>query len=62
MAGFRFKIEEKALLVNVAKAALTDFEEKAKHAKTELEQYGLLHSADTMRGVVEKLERNTSEA
>lgn len=58
MAGFRFKIEEKSLLVNVARAALTDFETKAKNAKSELDQAGFAHSAETMRSVCEKLERN----
>ena len=62
MAGFRFKIEEKTLLVNVAKAAMADFEAKAKSAKSELDQYGFLHSADTMRTIVDKLEHNTAEA
>lgn len=61
MPGFRFKTEEKALLVNVAKAALSDFEEKAKKAKDDLEQCGMKHSADTLRVVVDKLERNAAE-
>lgn len=61
MAGFRFKIEEKALLVSVARAALTDFEAKAKNAKSELDQAGFAHSAETMRAVCEKLERNSED-
>lgn len=61
MAGFRFKIEEKSLLVNVARAALADFEAKAKNAKSELDQAGFAHSAETMRSVCEKLERNGEE-
>lgn len=61
MPGFRFKPEERALLVNVAKAALSDFEEKAKKAKDDIELCGMLHSADTMRVVVDKLDRNATE-
>lgn len=61
MAGFRFKIEEKTLLVNVAKAALADFEAKAKFAKSELDQAGFSHSAETMRSICDKLERNGEE-
>lgn len=61
MAGFRFKIEEKTLLVNVARAALADFEAKSKNAKSELDQAGFSHSAETMRSICDKLERNGEE-
>jgi hypothetical protein len=45
----------------VARAALADFEAKAKNAKSELDQAGFAHSAETMRSVCEKLERNGEE-
>lgn len=61
MAGFRFKIEEKTLLVNVARAALADFEAKSKNSKSELDQAGFSHSAETMRSICDKLERNGEE-
>lgn len=56
MAGFRFKIEEKNLLVNIVKNALNEFEAQVKHSKNNIEQLGAMHNADVTRNILDKIE------
>ena len=62
MAGYRFKIEEKSLLVNIVKNALDSFEDQVKHSKGNLEQLGAMHNAEVTRNILDKIEGNFSVA
>lgn len=62
MAGYRFKIEEKSLLVNIVKNALDSFEDQIKNSKGNLEQLGAMHNAEVTRNILDKIEGNFSVA
>ena len=60
MAGFRFKIEEKDLLVNIVKTAVARFDEQAeamlKRGDDPLLVVGAKKTADTARNILAKIE------
>lgn len=60
MAGFRFKIEEKDLLVNIVKMAVARFDEQTeamlKRGDDPLLVVGAKKNADTARNILAKIE------
>lgn len=58
MAGFRFKIEEKNLLVNIVKNAMDAFEAQVKNSKSNLEQLGAMHNYEVTKNILDKIEGN----
>lgn len=60
MAGFRFKIEEKDLLVNIVKTAVARFDEQTdamlKKGDDPLLVVGSKKTADTARNILAKIE------
>ena len=67
MAGFRFKLEEKALLVNIVKAAIIAYENTIKEQSKkgcELAMYGAMRQHQVASDILAKIEGtfNTTEA
>lgn len=61
MAGFRFKLEEKSLLISIIKAAISTFTKQAQdYEKKELEVefYGAKHNAQVASDILAKIEGN----
>lgn len=59
MAGFRFKLEEKALLVNIVKAAITAYENTIKEQSKkgrELAMYGAMRQHKVASDILAKIE------
>lgn len=67
MAGFRFKLEEKALLVNIVKAAVTTYDNTVKEASkkgNELAMFGAMRQHKVAKDILAKIEGtfNATEA
>ena len=65
MAGFRFKIEEKDLLVNIVKASINQFEREIKDQSrngTELGLYAAMRQHKVATDILAKIEGTYSTA